>query len=85
MFLMNDIMKNKKFFISVIICCLFLSLLLAGCIAPTEYMIPMRDGVNLTTDVYIKNTNIQHGVILIWTSYNKDELTLLGMNWAENG
>jgi hypothetical protein len=63
-----------------------LSLLLAGCITPEEYMIPMRDGVKLATDVYIKNKNTQpHGVILIRTPYNKDGLTLLGINWAKNG
>jgi predicted acyl esterase len=36
--------------------------------------------------VYIKNKNTQpHGVILIRTPYNKDGLTLLGINWAKNG
>jgi putative CocE/NonD family hydrolase len=63
-----------------------LSLLLSGCITPKEYMIPMRDAVKLATDVYIKNKNTQpHGAILIRTPYNKDGLTLLGMNWAKNG
>ncbi|VVB61499.1 Uncharacterised protein [uncultured archaeon] len=34
-------MKNKKYIGSGITCILLLSLLLAGCITPDEYMLPM--------------------------------------------
>jgi predicted acyl esterase len=71
-----------------IICCLLLSLLLAGCVQKNTYMVPMRDGVNLATDVYLSKTSAQpHGAILIRTPYNKDAIgmPLLGMNWAQNG
>jgi len=78
-------MKNKKFIGGGILCILLVSLLLAGCVTPRHYMIPMRDDVQLATDVYVKTQSQQHGAILIRTPYNKDALVFLGMNWAQNG
>jgi len=78
--------KNKIATAMVLICVLLLSLLLAGCVKPTEYMVPMRDGVNLATDVYLpKTSDLPHGVILIRTPYNKDGIAFLGSNWATHG
>jgi predicted acyl esterase len=78
-------MKNKKGIAGGIICILLLSLLLAGCVAPKQFMVPMRDDVELATDVYVKKQTQPHGAILIRTPYNKNSLVLLGMNWAQNG
>ncbi len=78
-------MKNKKFVGGVMLCILFFSLLLAGCVTPKHYMVPMRDNVHLATDVYLKTQSQEHGAILIRTPYNKDALVLLGMNWAQSG
>ncbi|HDM66898.1 MAG TPA: CocE/NonD family hydrolase [Thermoplasmatales archaeon] len=59
---------------------------LPGCIEPTEYMVEMRDGVHLATDVYLPpNLNEPHGVILIRTPYNKDNLRLVGISFAKSG
>jgi predicted acyl esterase len=77
--------KTIGIFIS---CCFLFTFLLAGCttITPKTYMIPMRDGVKLATDVYIPQKNTQsHGAILIRTPYNKNGLILTGSNWASNG
>jgi len=78
-------MKNKKFVGGGILCILLVSLVLSGCVTPKHYMVPMRDNIQLATDVYVKPQNQQHGAILIRTPYNKDALILLGMNWAQNG
>jgi len=68
------------------ICMLLTSLLLAGCILPTEYMVEMRDGVHLATDVYLpRGQSSPHGAILIRTPYNKNPLELIGMTWARQG
>jgi hypothetical protein len=77
-------MKNKKFVGVGIVCILLVSLLLAGCVTPKHYMVPMRDNVQLATDVYVKTQSQPHGAILIRTPYNKDALVFLGMNWAQN-
>jgi len=82
---MLDIKKTKPMVI-LIICTLLFSVFLAGCIVPTEYMVEMRDGIHLATDVYIpKGQNPPHGSILIRTPYNKNPIGLIGMNWAKNG
>lgn len=78
-------MKNKKIIGGGIIGIFLLSLLFAGCIVTNHYMVPMRDGVNLATDIYISKTSTQpHGAILIRTPYNKNQLLLLGMILAQN-
>jgi predicted acyl esterase len=77
-------MKNKKFVVGGILCLLLVTLLLTGCVTQKHFMVPMRDNVQLATDVYVKLQNQQHGAILIRTPYNKDALVLLGMNWAQN-
>ncbi len=68
--------------LSVLLC----SLLLSGCVQKTEYMVPMRDGVHLATDVYLpKRITQPHGAILIRTPYNKDGASLFGIGWANTG
>ena len=82
---MLDIKKTKSMVI-LIICMLLTSLFLAGCILPTEYMVEMRDGVHLATDVYLPNgQSSPHGAILIRTPYNKDPMGIIGMAWARQG
>ena len=56
-----------------------------GCIKKSTYMIPMRDGVSLATDVFVPKGGNPHGSILIRTPYNKNLLTLIGNNWAQQG
>jgi uncharacterized protein len=77
-------MKNKKFIGGGILCIVFVTLLLTGCVTPKHYMVPMRDTVQLATDVYAKQPSQPHGSILIRTPYDKNALVLLGMNWAQN-
>jgi len=77
---------KKNMVVSGGIICILLMLLLAGCVQTNHYMVPMRDGVNLATDVYLSKTSTQpHGAILIRTPYNKNQLILLGTNWAQSG
>lgn len=65
---------------------LLTSMFLAGCILPTQYMVEMRDGIHLATDVYLpKNQNNPHGSILIRTPYNKNPIGIVGMTWAGQG
>jgi predicted acyl esterase len=67
---------------------LLVSLMVAGCVKPTTYMVPMRDGVRLATDVYLpKTTHLPHGVILIRTPYQRDAPLnqALGKTWANQG
>jgi len=77
-------MKNKKLIGGGILCIVFVTLLLTGCVTPKHAMVPMRDTVQLATDVYVKQPSQQHGSILIRTPYDKNALVLLGMNWAQN-
>ncbi|MCX6664266.1 MAG: hypothetical protein NTZ75_08480 [Euryarchaeota archaeon] len=77
---------KKKIILGLGVIILLLVTFLAGCVKPTEYMVSMRDGVKLATDVYVPNKYTQpHGAILIRTPYNKDGLILLGMDWAKSG
>jgi predicted acyl esterase len=47
------------------------------------YMVEMRDGVKLATDVYKPILRfLPHGTILIRTPYNKDELKILGVTFS---
>lgn len=81
-------MSNKKTkpLVIVMICMLLTSLFLAGCILPTKYMVEMRDGVHLATDVYLpRGQSSPHGAILIRTPYSKNPLGLIGMTWARQG
>ena len=75
----------KKKCIGLGIVLLLLLVMFAGCIVPKQTMVPMRDGVKLATDVYVKKQTQPHGVILVRTPYNKNALVLIGMNWARNG
>lgn len=48
------------------------------------YMIPMRDGNKLATDVYLPdNIDTSHGTILIRTPYNKNNMNM--GDWADEG
>ncbi|MCK4348378.1 MAG: CocE/NonD family hydrolase, partial [Thermoplasmatales archaeon] len=61
---------------------------LSGCIKSNEYMVEMRDGIHLATDVYLpKNNNSPHGTILMRTPYDKTSYDYLstGMNLANAG
>lgn len=79
-------MKNKNGIGVGILCILLITLFLAGCVVPTNTMVPMRDGVKLATDVYVSKTTTQpHGVILVRTPYNKNMLLPTGMSWSKNG
>jgi predicted acyl esterase len=82
----RGIIVKKKIILGLGVIILLLVTFLAGCVKPTEYMVSMRDGVKLATDVYVPNKYTQpHGAILIRTPYNKDGLILLGMDWAKSG
>jgi len=50
-----------------------------GSILGKTYMVEMRDGISLATDVYdLLLQTKQHGTILFRTPYDKDELTIFG-------
>jgi len=80
-------LKEKiKSIVFVIICMLLISLFLAGCVTKTSYMVEMRDGIHLATDVYLpQSQSSPHGAILIRTPYNKDLMDILGRAWADQG
>ncbi|PNX51594.1 MAG: hypothetical protein BV458_11305 [Thermoplasmata archaeon M9B2D] len=79
-------MKNKKIIGGGLLCIVLLVLLFAGCVVKDEYMVSMRDGVRLATDVYLpKSSPSPHGIILIRTPYNKESLALIARIWARNG
>jgi predicted acyl esterase len=79
-------MLTKTKFVTIIAILLLSFTFLSGCIKPTTYMVEMRDGIKLATDVYIpKNQNQQHGVILIRTPYDKNGSLLTGINFANAG
>jgi len=82
---MNTIGKTKWIILSTI-SILVVFILLSGCVTPTGYMVEMRDGIHLATDVYLPTKeNLPHGSILIRTPYNKDGLQIIGSNLADNG
>ncbi len=83
--LRENYMMDKKCIGGGIICILLILPILAGCVVPKQTMVPMRDGVNLATDVYVKKQTQPHGAILVRTPYNKNALELLGMTWALKG
>ena len=61
-------------------------ILISGCISSESYMVEMRDGVHLSTDVYLPKGDIEpHGTILIRTPYNKNGLFTTGVQWAQVG
>ena len=60
-------------------------MLFSGCVQKSTYMLSMRDGIKLATDVYLSDKNPQpHGSILIRTPYNKNLLFFIGRAWARN-
>jgi len=78
-------MKNKKVVIIIIGILLFITLL-SGCVQRSTYMISMRDGIKLATDVYLPGKNTQpHGAILMRTPYNKNLVFAFGLSWARTG
>lgn len=65
---------------------LFVLVLLSGCIQKETYMIEMRDGIHLATDVYLSQSNVlPHGTVLIRTPYNKNDMRSTGETWAKLG
>lgn len=81
-------MKKKKIHKVVVLLFSIISIfvMFSGCIQTTEYMIEMRDGIHLATDVYLPNNlNSVHGAILIRTPYDKNDASAIGINLARNG
>ena len=78
--------KDTAGFLLVLVVFMLLLTTLSGCVSKTTYMVEMRDGIHLATDVYLPNKQKSpHGVILIRTPYNKDNLHRIGMLWAMAG
>ena len=51
--------------------------------AKKTYMVPMRDGIKLATDVYLPILQVKpHGSILLRTPYNKSEISIVGYIFA---
>lgn len=65
---------------------LMLFVVFTGCVSNDTYMVEMRDGVKLATDVYLPDENIlSHGTLLIRTPYNKNDMKLTGIQWSQAG
>ena len=78
-------MKNKKIVIITIIMLISIALL-SGCVQKSTYMVEMRDGIKLATDVYLPSKNPQpHGAILTRTPYGKSSGVVIGIPWAQAG
>jgi predicted acyl esterase len=78
--------KRKTIMIPLCFLLIFLSIFIAGCIQADTYMVEMRDGIHLATDVYLPDeSSIPHGTVLIRTPYDKNGLKLLGNEWSSNG
>lgn len=60
-----------KYMVVLILLVFFISMF-SGCISKETYMVEMRDGIHLATDVYLPKDQTPHGTILIRTPYNKD-------------
>ena len=71
--------KRNRYFILLIFVIIQVQLYAAVYVKETV-MIPMRDGVKLSTDIYRPNDSEQHPVILYRTPYNKD-----GDNLGDSG
>lgn len=70
----------------IIIAFLFLIvLLISGCTSKDTYMVEMRDGIHLATDVYLPQDPYPHGTILIRTPYNKNSVYDTGFQLAKIG
>jgi len=80
-------MQKKQPFVTTIVIILLTITLTIGCVQKSTIIVPMRDGVNLVTDVYIKSgNNTPHGSIIIRTPYNKNgPISLIGNIWAQQG
>ncbi len=78
-------MVKSKTLIMPLIGVFLVLVLVSGCIMPTGYMISMRDGVKLATDVYVPRSTMPHGTLLVRTPYNKDLLYVIGVGWAKQG
>ena len=65
-------MKKRKSFLFITIPMLLIIMLLSGCVQKSTYMVQMRDGIHLATDVYLPEITKSHGSILLRTPYNKD-------------
>ncbi|MCD6574010.1 MAG: CocE/NonD family hydrolase [Thermoplasmata archaeon] len=73
---------KKQLFLPVLVVLLMISIAFSGCVSKTTYMVEMRDGIHLATDVYLPSKKSPHGVILIRTPYNKNNLQRIGTTWA---
>lgn len=78
--------SRKTMMIVTITVLITFSMILSGCVQTAEYMVEMRDGIHLATDVYLpKWGELPHGVILIRTPYNKSGNKWVGINLAVTG
>ena len=77
--------KDTSHFLPIFVVFMLLLVAFSGCVTKTTYMVEMRDGIKLATDVYLPRQKSPHGVILIRTPYNKDNLQRLGTMWALMG
>lgn len=65
---------------------LFFIVLFTGCLSTDTYMVEMRDGVRLATDVYVpSDSSNSHGTLLIRTPYNKNSGMSTGKAWSQLG
>ena len=56
---------------------------LESCCVKKTYMVPMRDGIKLATDVYLPILVVKpYGTVLLRTPYNKDEIAIVGYIFA---
>src|SRR6516225_3592386 len=56
-----------------------------GTATKLSFMVPMRDGVKLATDIYLPNTNGAFPALLSRTPYNKGIMTAAGEDGARHG
>ena len=76
--------KNKLGVVFLIT--LFVIVIFTGCLSTDVYMVEMRDGVLLATDVYAPSENSDaHGTLLIRTPYNKNNMLSTGKTWSQLG
>ncbi len=56
---------------------------LESCCLKKTYMVPMRDGIKLATDVYLPILQVKpHGSVLLRTPYNKSDIAIVGYIFA---
>ena len=78
--------KNRYMVGFLFVASLLLLVFLTGCFSQDTYMVEMRDGVRLATDVYLPEEEVlPHGTLLIRTPYNKNDMVRTGSDWSRLG